>query len=244
MDDFLAPLLVVVTTALIQSVFGVGVLLLGTPWLMALGVGFTEALWILLPVSLAISLLQLVTGWLSVDWGTVRDITVWALPTIAIALALTTVFRPPVEVLVAAVVLSVAMMDHSAWMRERVEKLVEKRRAYLVCMGLVHGVSNLGGSLLTAFVHAGLSTKDTARATIAAGYVLFASIQLLTLWVAAAPGAGGLTRTTATVAIGATTFLAVERLSAGRIDSARYRTGLSVLLACAGCLILFRAAFP
>jgi uncharacterized membrane protein YfcA len=48
-------LLIVVSTSVIQSVFGVGVLLFGTPLLLLLGYEFVDALGVLLPVSIAIS---------------------------------------------------------------------------------------------------------------------------------------------------------------------------------------------
>jgi len=51
-------LLTVVSTSVIQSVFGVGVLLFGTPLLLLLGYEFVDALGVLLPVSIAISTLQ------------------------------------------------------------------------------------------------------------------------------------------------------------------------------------------
>jgi hypothetical protein len=241
MEPASATILVIATTAVIQSVFGVGVLLFGTPWLLVLGVPFTEALWVLLPVSLAISCLQLLIGKHAVDWGTIRGIGKWTLPSVAVALWLTTVFRPPVELLVAVVVLAVAVMDRSSKVREVVDRLIRKRRTYLVFMGVIHGLSNLGGSLLTALVYARHHSKDVARATIATGYGLFAGIQLLTLWLTSAPGFGGYGRTLGTVALGATVLLVTEHLSRTRIDAARYRAGLSLLLVCTSCLLFFRA---
>jgi hypothetical protein len=154
---------------------------------------------------------------------------------------LTTVVRPPVELLVAVVVLAVAVMDRSSRVRAAVDRLIRRRRTYLVFMGVIHGLSNLGGSLLTALVYARHHSKDVARATIATGYGLFAAIQLLTLWLSGAPGFGGYARTLGTVALGATIMVVTEQVSRTRIDAARYRTGLSLLLVCTGCLLFFRA---
>ena len=52
-------LLAVVVTSVIQSIFGVGVLLFGTPILLLLGYEFIYALTILLPISIAINSLQI-----------------------------------------------------------------------------------------------------------------------------------------------------------------------------------------
>ena len=52
-------ILIVIITASIQSFFGVGVLLFGTPLLLLLGYPFLESLLILLPISASINFLQI-----------------------------------------------------------------------------------------------------------------------------------------------------------------------------------------
>ena len=51
-------LLVVAVCSVIQSVFGMGLLVFGTPSLLLLGLGFTESLGYLLPASIALSAIQ------------------------------------------------------------------------------------------------------------------------------------------------------------------------------------------
>lgn len=60
-------LLTVAGTSLIQAIFGVGVLLLGTPILLVLGYDFVKAITILLPVSLAINLFQIIKDYHKID---------------------------------------------------------------------------------------------------------------------------------------------------------------------------------
>ena len=55
-------LLVIIVTAMIQSLFGVGVLLFGTPLLLLGGYNFVNALTVLLPISLVINLFQIIKG--------------------------------------------------------------------------------------------------------------------------------------------------------------------------------------
>ena len=50
----------VVVTAFVQSLFGVGVLLFGTPILLVMGHDFVTTLVTLLPISLSINLVQVV----------------------------------------------------------------------------------------------------------------------------------------------------------------------------------------
>ena len=54
-------ILIVSIFSFLQSVFGVGLLLFGTPTLLLMDFQYTEVLWILLPCSLIISLIQTVT---------------------------------------------------------------------------------------------------------------------------------------------------------------------------------------
>ena len=48
-------------------------------------------------------------------------------------------------------------------------------------MGLVHGLSNLGGSLLTAIIYSKNLNKNETRSTIVACYATFALIQIITI---------------------------------------------------------------
>ena len=52
-------IILLIITSAIQSLFGVGVLLFGTPVLLLLGYSFIESLLILLPVSISINILQI-----------------------------------------------------------------------------------------------------------------------------------------------------------------------------------------
>ena len=56
-------LVVIVFISLLQSIFGVGILLFGTPILLSLGYGFTESLYTLLPLSLIVNLIQIVPNY-------------------------------------------------------------------------------------------------------------------------------------------------------------------------------------
>ncbi len=59
--------LIVFVTSVMQSLFGVGVLLFGTPLLLLAGYPFLQSLLILLPISISINVLQILEvdpmGW-------------------------------------------------------------------------------------------------------------------------------------------------------------------------------------
>ena len=66
-------ILVICFTSIIQSLFGVGVLVFGTPLLLILGLDFIQTLNILLPISLAINLFQFINNTKSLDSKLVKD---------------------------------------------------------------------------------------------------------------------------------------------------------------------------
>ena len=59
--------LIVIVTSIIQSIFGVGVLLFGTPLLLLRGYDFIYAVIVLLPISVSINLIQIAKDYRSVD---------------------------------------------------------------------------------------------------------------------------------------------------------------------------------
>ena len=61
-------LIIVAITSFIQSIFGVGVLLYGTPLLLLQGYNFIYAVTILLPISIVINLFQVSKDYKSIDY--------------------------------------------------------------------------------------------------------------------------------------------------------------------------------
>ena len=78
--------IVISITAIIQSIFGTGVLLFGTPLLLIFGYSFHFALIILLPTSILISLLQLKNGFTDVDFNFYKKLIIYCVPFIFISL--------------------------------------------------------------------------------------------------------------------------------------------------------------
>ena len=85
--DILATILL---TASIQSLFGVGVLLFGTPILLVLGYDFITALTILLPISLTINLLQVSKDYRHIQAPFYRHVLTLSIPCVVLCLLLVT----------------------------------------------------------------------------------------------------------------------------------------------------------
>ncbi|MBS1212759.1 MAG: putative rane protein [Proteobacteria bacterium] len=217
-------MLTVVATSIVQSVFGAGVLLFGTPLLLLFGYPFVDVLVVLLPISLAINLLQIAKHHSQVDLAFYRRVLLLTLPPLALFLFLVTHVRINIGLLVGTLLLFMAMKEFSSPLARIIDRMMKYETAYFVTIGIVHGISNLGGSLLTAIVHHKNYEKDVARVTVAASYATFAAVQLLTLWLfrrqqVDVPFAdNGIYLT-----VGALIFLLTDEMLYSQIDREKYR---------------------
>ncbi|MDH3689940.1 MAG: hypothetical protein OEU36_10730 [Gammaproteobacteria bacterium] len=183
MSEFWLLTSLIVLFATIQSLFGIGLLVFGTPTLLLLGHPFDVTLGLLLPSSIAISTTQFFSGRAGVQLLK-RQILVYSVPSIVIGLAvvLKGILVIDIKFAVGIVLFATAIIRHVEGIRVRVANLLKKKsRIYLVVMGLVHGVSNMGGGLLTTFVSTVFQDKETIRANIAYGYLVFALSQVIVL---------------------------------------------------------------
>ncbi len=235
-------LLTVVVTAVVQSIFGAGVLLFGTPLLLLFGHPFVDVLVVLLPISLAINLLQIAQHHRQIDFDFYRRILSFTLPPIALFLFWVTHSRINIGALIGSFLLLIALKEFSPRVARRIDALMAYERVYCVVMGIAHGVSNLGGSLLTALVHHKNCDKDVARVTVAASYATFAVVQLATL------GAFSRAEIDVPVAenaiyliVGAVLFLLTDATLYARIDRDKYRRIFSAFLVIAGSVLILRA---
>jgi uncharacterized protein len=234
-------LIPVIITAAIQSLFGVGVLLFGTPILLILGYGFIKSLTVLLPISVAINLLQVASQPARVDWALFRKILAYTIPFVVACLVLVTETKIKIGLVIGLFLLFVALKDFSPRVDAMVRHLMRYERSYLVVMGIVHGLTNLGGSLLTALVHGKNYDKDTTRVTAAIAYGTFAVFQIATLVFTAKNVHVDYSAELLYVGTGIIVFLLVDRLVYVKIDNARYRRLFAVFLFASGCLLIYKA---
>ncbi|MCB0339956.1 MAG: hypothetical protein KDD53_10145, partial [Bdellovibrionales bacterium] len=65
--------------------------------------------------------------------------------------------------------------------------LTKFKHPYFLLMGIIHGLSNLGGALLTIWANSAFDSKEAVRAHISFAYVFFAIIQIITIFVLVTP---------------------------------------------------------
>jgi len=183
--SFDAVVLIILTFAtLSQTLFGVGVLLWGTPALLLYGYNFPDALSLVLPISLAISGLQVWSGRNEINRPLVRKFILFASPTLVLSLIYVFTFDTSIRLLISgALFLGVVVKV----IRNKINVRTKLFNKYVdgLCIGIIgaiHGMSNLGGSLLVLRVSFSTANQFDYRPTVALVYLVFASIQLTTLY--------------------------------------------------------------
>ena len=119
--------------------------------------------------------------------------------------------------------------------------MIEYERIYLAVMGVIHGLTNLGGSLLTAIVHGKQYPKDQARVTIAVCYAMFAVFQIITLMFLNIEYDVKYADNVALLQLGVIVFLLTEELVYARIDNKKYSRVFAAFLLASGLLLFAKS---
>lgn len=237
----IAVMAALIVVAMLQSVFGVGVLLFGTPLLLLLGHDFADVLALLLPISIAISLSQVAMHHAAVERRFLRRVIGCAVPAIVGALFLALQSSLNLGLAVAAILLVCGLGSVRSRLDFGLGRLARHEVPALIVTGLVHGVSNLGGSLLSVVVQQKRLGKDATRATIAAAYAVFASCQLTTLAFTRGGVPDALSGNARFVVLGVLVYAATNALVYQRLDSQRYAQAFAVFLVLSGVTLALRS---
>lgn len=229
--------------AVLQSIFGVGVLIFGTPFLLLAGFSFEQVLGILLPASLTISCLQLI-----LDGGvSTKDLKAFSLilvPTVFAGIAVTFLLViPRIDLVISVILVITAYFRISERRRVYLVRLAGRHgKAMLASIGMVHGLTNMGGSLLEAYVSSLHSQKVPLRQNIALGYALLATVQLVALALSDKLHLNRLNFLTACVA--GVAFLVVGRHCFRAVSEQQYRPLVSVVMVCAAAALIAKRFAP
>jgi hypothetical protein len=176
--------LVIIVFAVIQSVFGMGILVFGTPTLILLGYDFSDVLGLLLPSSVFISFTQMYTAkTLSFTGREKSNMVICAVAVVALlSLILTVSLKINIDVLIGIILIFSAAVRLSPKFRTAVNQgLFSNQRGFVLLMGAVHGLTNMGGALLTLYSTSTQSEKVGIRTSVSRYYLMFGLIQLATL---------------------------------------------------------------
>jgi len=174
-------LITIFFTAIVQSIFGTGVLLFGTPILLILGYNFQYALIILLPTSILINFFQLKNNFNKIDIQFYKRLFLFSIPLIILFLYFTNSNSIRINLFVGIFLVIIALKENILSINRLMKLLIKYEHLYLMIMGIIHGITNLGGALLSGIVFSKDLSKESKRATIAICYLTFAIFQITTL---------------------------------------------------------------
>lgn len=169
----------------IQTVIGVGVLVIGTPILLLLDINLIIAISILLPISIATSLINLIYFWRNkkisfkiIDQETKKYFFYFCLPCIFVGLyflKLTSSYFNYNYIVGTVIILSIIFTTkfNALTNINKVTKII-----YLSVIGVIHGLTNSGGTLLSIFI-SNKNNKINSRYNITFFYFFLASFQLI-----------------------------------------------------------------
>lgn len=234
-------LITVVVTSFIQSIFGVGVLLFGTPLLLLQGYDFIHAVIVLLPISVSINLIQIAKDYRSVDLDFYKKILIYTIPFVVIFLFVVTRLKINIDMIIGVFLLFVAATNYSLKVYKVIKFLIRYEKVYFMTMGIVHGLTNLGGSLLTAIVHSKEYEKHITRVTVAVSYATFATFQILTLLVSGSSIDIGLSGIGIYLIASMTIFILTEKIVYMDINNENYSKYFAVFLLLSGVLLCIKS---
>lgn len=182
MEEFELIMFVVFTFSIVQSIFGVGVLVFGTPTCLLLGYPFEETLSYLLPASISISCIQVFHG--KNEIKVKKEFLIFTIPSVILGLTLVLIkwFNLDIKILVGLMLILTGAIRLFPKIQKTMERFIRKQMIFfLTGMGLIHGLSNMGGGLLTILSSSLFQNKREIRANIAYGYLIFATTQIIVL---------------------------------------------------------------
>ncbi|HYX83742.1 MAG TPA: TSUP family transporter [Gaiellales bacterium] len=228
----------VLVLAVVQSVFGVGLLVFGTPTLLLMGYPFDQVLAYLLPCSIVVSALQVrAGGGLRLDPLRRRFLLLTA-PTVLVGTVtvLLVIGKVDVKPFVGAMLVATALLRLGG-ARERLYAFVRRRLdPLLLGLGVLHGLTNLGGGVLTVIVSSVEEDKHRTRAQIAFCYGLMGAIQVTVVAATSSVHWTPLLPLAATAA-----YAMVGRHAFAALRGPAYQHGLTGLIAAYGAALILTA---
>ena len=175
--------IIILILSLFQSLFGIGLLLFGTPIFLFIGYDFESTLALLLPISVTISFLQIMYEKSSIR-SLVSEYNIFCLPYLIIFLLFVIKLGNVIDIrtYVAAVLVISSILILNSNRIIGIDSFVLKyRKLSLVFIGTVHGFTNMGGSFLSMFSTVVTADRASARKYIAFGYLVMGTLQYITL---------------------------------------------------------------
>jgi|TARA_B110000027_G_C16086309_1_gene286131 uncharacterized membrane protein YfcA len=179
--------LIILFLITIQSIIGVGILVIGTPTLLILNYDILDIYLILLPISILTSVLNLMLIRLykydfkvTIDKNILKKFFIICLPSVFIGLVLLQKYHSALNfkfMVSFIIIFSIILVNFNK------SKKVRLKNIYLILTGITHGLTNSGGTLLSLFFST-KSEKNNSRYNITFFYFFLALFQyLMTIYI-------------------------------------------------------------
>ena len=172
--------IIIFLLATFQAMFGVGLLLFGTPIFLLIGYDFESTLVLLLPISISISFLQIFYQKNSIR-SLVLEYNIFCLPFLIIFLVIAIKLKDALDaklyVSIFLIITTLIVLNKNRIVRSD-KFLLKYRKVYLIIIGAIHGFTNMGGGFLSIFstlINGG--DRVLTRKYISYGYFVMGSIQ-------------------------------------------------------------------
>ena len=177
-----SEIIIISLLIVIQSIFGVGLLLFGTPSFLVLGYDFANTINILMPISITISALQFFRSKVK-DRVFIAEYNAFCLPFLIIFLFLALKFKYlfDFKLLVALLLVfsSILILNKKKFSSFR-KTFFKLKKIVLIGIGCVHGLTNMGGSFLAIYsTLVSENVKEVTRYYICYGYLIMGLFQYL-----------------------------------------------------------------
>ena len=144
----------------IQSVIGVGILVLGTPLFLIFGNNIIEIISLLLPISILTSLINVIYLKFNhkklkffIDSETKKKFSMICIPSVVFGIILLNYFQNLInfKYLVSSIILITLVVKY-VYKNAIIYSSKSSKKIILFLIGLIHGLTNSGGSLLSIFI--------------------------------------------------------------------------------------------
>lgn len=168
--------------SVIQSIFGIGLLILGTPLLLLVNLEFIEILSILLPCSMLISFLQIIYSKNKIN-NSEKKLIFLSLPFIIAGLFFLKFFIVKINFKIfVGVSIQLILLCKLISKKIFINKIfIKYKKIIIILIGIFHSLTNVGGTLLSILFQEIHTNKEKIKANICYAYLFFASIQYLSI---------------------------------------------------------------
>jgi uncharacterized membrane protein YfcA len=182
--ELVIEFIIIFLLTIFQSLFGVGLLLFGTPIFLFIGYSFETTLFLLLPISISISFLQIVYQKSSIK-SLVLEYNIFCLPFLVLFLIIAITLKDMIDIRIYVsiflIITSLIILNKNRIIR-RDKYLLKYRKIYLILIGSIHGLTNMGGGFLSVFstlINGG--DRVLTRKYISYGYFVMGILQYTTI---------------------------------------------------------------